>query len=1734
VLAHLILNANRVIAAEQLIDALWGEAPPDTARATLQAYISRLRSLLGSDVIEGRTPGYLLRAQADEIDALRFERLLHDARRSDGEPRATAATLADALDLWRGPALSDLATEPSLAPDIARLEELRLQATEEALDIDLDLGRQTEAVARLEVLTLEHPLRERLWGEMMLALYRAGRPADALGAFERARVILADELGTDPSRDLQELHAKILRQDPSLDLQGEPLRGYRLLDQIGEGAFGVVYRAIQPQVEREVAIKAVHPELANHPDFVRRFEREAQIVARLEHPHVVPLYDYWREPDAAYLVMRYLRGGSVEDLLAEGSLESYRTASILDQVAAALSAAHRQGIVHRDVKPGNILLDEEGNAYLTDFGVALDAGAPEQTTGTMLRGTPAYLSPEQIRLEPATSESDTYALGVVLYEMLAGEHPFPDSSLTVLLDQHLRQPLPHIDLVRPDLPAGVGDVIVRATAKVADDRFADPIDLAQAFRQALEGSAKSAEPPQEIRNPYKGLRAFLEADAGDFFGREVVTDRLLRRLQEQDATSRFLAVVGPSGSGKSSVVRAGLVPALRRGAIDGSERWYVIDVMPGTRPFRELETALLSVAVDPPPSLLDDLETDAKGLVNAADRVLPDPDAELLIVIDQLEEVFTLVADENERGRLLTSLWTAALDPASRIRIVTTLRADFFDAPLSIRGFGDLLAVRTEAITPMSPEELERAIVAPAERAGLRVEPRLLAAMVADVVDRPGALPLLQFALTELADRRSDGVLTLEGYRKINGVSGALGRRAEQLYQALDEPGKHACRQAFLRLVTLGEGGEDTRRRAPRSELSALADRSAIEDVLESYGRHRLLSFDRDPSTREPTVEIAHEALLGVWTRLHDWIDDARDDIRTQRRLSADAVEWESAQRDESFLLRGARLEQAASWARTAGSDDLSGFERVFLTESLRASELASERQRRTNRRLRSMLVGVAVFLALALVAGGIALLQRSQAEQAATEALSQSLALKVDATDHLDIALLLAKEGVQLDDSQRTESNLLSILLDTPAALPMIRAGTTGFTPQAIAVSPDGNRIAVVNGDSTVTKGNLRLFDASTGQAIGAPIDGVAPTGYRLPAFVPDGSEVAVLGWHSVMFVNVETLEVERSIDIGENVHDFFSPVLLSPDGRVLYLAINGVIDAFDTSTGRHIRGVEAPGVSCQGIALAQGTGQIVTLTAMHGGQIQIRHGRTLSLERSFPAPVGVDYCSSFVLAVSPDGRVAAYGQSNLGGDEAIRFVDLRSGKVRVGIGPPAGGDFVAISPDGHTAISLGDDYLHVTVWDIDSASPLETLSGPVGPIESAAFDPSGTIVYAASDDGTVFAWDLSGARSFGRAFSAGPGGYHSNGLAYPYVSASADGSLVVPYARHLPDGSADGGGVSIIDFARGGETQRIPIAGRAPGVSSVSYAELSPDGTELLVSPGPGSDGDITLWRLEDGSTSLIRTFKGLTATPVPATPERFHSVPWATFSPDGRWVAGVDRRRNGTSRMIEWSAATGALRAAPLDLAWSSSDTSIEHESVVYSRDGSLIATSALGNRTVIVDAETLKPIRALPDPDEVAFVDFSPTDPDLLAEASAKKGVVHLWNVRTGEEIQRVLASTSVFPLTSAAFDPSGRMLVTMTAEGVARLWSVPALEQIGADLPGIPSTVGAATFVGSGAGTTAVLVYDTGSAFAYPASLDAWKRKACLVAGRNLTRSEWSRYVGDRPYEVVCPGSAPAG
>ncbi|KAA3661451.1 MAG: helix-turn-helix domain-containing protein, partial [Chloroflexi bacterium] len=384
------------------------------------------------------------------------------------------------------------------------------------------------------------------------------------------------------------------------DLSGRSVKEFRLGERIGSGGFGVVYRAQQPSVNRDVAIKIILPRFANNPNFIRRFEAEAQLVAHLEHPHIVPLYDYWREPDAAYLIMRLLRGGSLEDQLASGPITLADIHQTTHQIGLALDAAHRQGIIHRDIKPANVLLDEDKNAYLVDFGIAKNLDGMESqglTEGGAVVGSPAYISPEQILAEPIGPQSDIYCLGIMLFEVLTNQKPFPGPTPVAYIQQHLNDPLPSLSQFNSDLPQALDGIIERATAKKIEDRYPNTIAFLDEFEKVLATAVspndhhpvqvKTAVPPistQEIaalENPYCGLRAFTAANAANFYGRDALIQEILAMMSDGSDLARFTAVVGPSGSGKSSVVKAGLIPSLRRGGLPNSNDWYMVDLTPG-------------------------------------------------------------------------------------------------------------------------------------------------------------------------------------------------------------------------------------------------------------------------------------------------------------------------------------------------------------------------------------------------------------------------------------------------------------------------------------------------------------------------------------------------------------------------------------------------------------------------------------------------------------------------------------------------------------------------------------------------------------------------------------------------------------------------------------------------------------------------------------------------------------------------------------------------------------------------------------------------------------------------------------------------------------------------------------------------------------------------------------------------------------------------------------------------
>jgi WD40 repeat protein/DNA-binding SARP family transcriptional activator len=1278
VLAHLVLQVGQVIPVDHLIDAVWDDAPPPAARSTLQGYVSHLRRALGDGLLVHRSGGYVLCAAPMDVDAHRFEELVGQAPALlAGDPDGARSQLAEALALWRGPALADLADRASLQPAIARLEELRAVAQEARVEAELAAGRHAEMVPVLESLVGELPLRERLWGHLVTALYRSGRQAEALQAYRRARTLLHDELGIEPSVDLRQLQQQVLAQDPALDVAGIPLRGFRLVERLGAGTFGQVHRAHQPAVGRDVAVKVIHRHLADDPVFVRSFEVEAQTIARLEHPHVVPLFDYWREPGGAFLVMRLLTGGSLRDRLHHGPLPLDAALTMLDQVGQALDAAHRQGVVHRDVHPGNVLFDTDGNAYLSDFGIAMDL---EAVSAGFLRpaALPSFRAPEHGR-ERATPTEDVYGLAMVAREAL-GIGPSGGD--------------------RPDLPPRLVDVLTVATSPDPVDRPADVTSLLAAIRDTLRTGAPpgAAAPATPVRNPYKGLRPFREADAADFFGRDATVERLVGRVVDQLSGTRMLTVVGASGSGKSSVVRAGLVPALRDGAAPGSHDWFIVDMVPGGQPFDELADALVRIAPRRlPVGLATQLRSAPAALTEVVTDVLPE-DARLLLVVDQFEELFTLVADTVDREAFVATLVHAVTQPQGRVHVVATVRADFFDGPLNDPLLGPVLQGHVEELVPLDVDELEAVIAGPAERAGLAIEPATVGRILSDVRGEPGVLPLLQFTLTELAD--DGGVLTAAGYDRLGGVVGALGRRADTVLAHLPPAGAAAARQLFLRLVSLGEGAPDTRRRVPRRELTTLGDDPAdMAAAIDAFGSARLLTFDRDPDTREPTVEVAHEALLDRWEVLQGWIRDARGGLEVERRLAAATREWLAAGQDPAFLAGGSRLD-AYTRLRQSGEIALTPDEQAFIraSDAERDRQQAHEAQRqhqvrtlqdRSRRRLRTIVV---VALVAAVIASGLsvaALGQRARARDQARAATVRELGAA--ATSVLDtdpeLGILLALEAL---DRAPNASNTVRFAAEQALHDALKESRLELRVPRVageVVWSPDQTRLAVAAADGP---GTLHVLDATTGDVLRQW------EAHPLPV-VPGGVE-----W--------------------------------SPDGQWLATSsIDGTLRLWDPSDGtvvgevRGPRGDDGEPVAAGGLSVApDGASLAVTWPDAHRVWLvdaDTAPGTVVDRLAMPPAPWFVDH--------APDGTALA-----VSGRNSTVVIDLPSGAPRFTVEQATG---LTFSPDGRWL--AGDGRLFSATGELRN----ELWTGRAGAERPVSWSADGTrLVTSNGSDGTHVAFDI------------------------------------------------------------------------------------------------------------------------------------------------------------------------------------------------------------------------------------------------------------------------------------------------------------------------------------------------------------------------------------------------------
>ena len=1514
------------------------------------------------------------------------------------------------------------------------------------------------------------------------------------------------------------------------------LKGYELRERIGAGGFGAVYRAYQSTVGREVAIKIILPGLANQPEFIRRFEGEAQIVARLEHPHITPLYDYWRDPDGAYLVMRWLRGGSLRDVLQQGAFDLRSAALLLDQVAGALSLAHRNHVIHRDIKPGNILLDEDGNAYLTDFGIAKDLNLPgNNTQPDAIIGSLDYLSPEQARSEPITARTDIYSLGVTLYEVITGTHPFQNLSAVERLYKHINDPLPDITTLDAAVTIQVNRVIQKATAKNPDHRYPDALAFAADFREAIgmnrtptstvelltqreqevlqliiDGNAnkeiaqrltvtlstvkwyvnqiyaklgvrsrvqamvrarelnllaKSSESLSatiiptgnfQPENPYKGLRAFQSADNQDFFGREKVTAKLIKRLEEAHEFGRFLAVIGPSGSGKSSLVKAGLIPALWRGDLPKSEKWFIVELLPSAHPIDELEIALTRVAANLSGSLHEQLSRDRRGLIRTAQLILPNDGSELVLVIDQFEEVFTLLEDEAVRVQFLDLLCTAVTEPRSRVRIIITLRADFYDRPLHYADFGELVRSRMETILPLSAEELERAISKPSERVGVSFEPGLVASIVAEVNYQAGALPLLQYALTELFEQRKGHRLTREAYDAIGGTIGALARRADEVYLDFDAASQEVARQMFLRLVTLGEGVEDTRRRVKRSELLAIApDPDVMEEVIDTYVEYRLLSLDNEPGTRSPTVEVAHEAILRAWDRLRSWLTENRDEIKLQRQLGVMAAEWSEEKQDTSFLARGSRLTQFEKWADET-TLAITSAERRYLDTSIlgREKEAQVELQRqkherslekRAERFLRGLVIVLAFALLGAITLTGTALTERTKSEAnllAVRELALINGAQSAFFSDDFDTARTLSLAAVIVTDHPSAHSQL--ILAESAYAPGTVRLYADAQYNQswsAATLSPDRRFLVTVPYTDEETSpvvwnldtGNAtRFFPQAYAYTVWDAVFRPTSEGEALQLLTtsPDGTMNL---WD---FTTAEPLRRFQGHEAGIWGAQF------SADGRQIIAASDNTMILWNTDTGEIVRTFEGHTAAVESIQFSPDDSML--LSASFDGTVglwDLASGRMID-----QFEVGLQPNSAIF---SPDGTkflVASLFDMRMSLWDIASHSEIRSYRRRGPIGSQYFGH------DGQTITAAAGDW--ITTWNIETGEVVRVLAGHTSGITRVFPDADESQLFSVGVDSTIRLWDLDDGAEITRTQSLRSEALMDDG------DISPDGQMFVIAAGGNTLRPEQTGLVILYDAVAGTEIRRFGVNGIAHSGNTGSV-RFSPDGQTVLSADW---SGEIRRWDVTSGS--LMNDYQSVNS-----------AVNSVDFTPDGSaFIAAADEgavvminvATEGLSRRFSFPTPVAKaifIANATQFLACLSDNTIVLVDvstgnslfsltgttqiclSLAVSPDGLTAVSGHLDGSIYLWDLTTEQLIRRFTETQgRINELIFSPDGRSVYTASHAGSSqTVTVWDVATGQPYRHYTGHQN--PVDALDLTPDGRTLLTASYDGTARLWRV---------------------------------------------------------------------------------------
>jgi len=771
---------------------------------------------------------------------------------------------------------------------------------------------------------------------------------------------------------------------------GTQFRQYELISELGRGGMGVVYAARDTRLGRRVAIKVLrHTE--RH--VVERFLAEARATAACTHENIVVIHEVDEHEGMPYMVLEFLEGRTLRDVIdSEAPLLPRRAIDLMLPIARALVRAHELGIIHRDLKPENVFVTRSGQLKVLDFGIAKALGTSEAhragviagngnlTQDHGLVGTPAYMSPEQMSAGEADQRTDLWACGIILFELLTATHPINAESLQeLLLNAASDDPMPSLGDVAEGLPGPLVQLVDACLRKPMEERIPNATVLVDSLERLQRGRGKRA--PGAIV-PYPGLVAFQEDDAERFFGRSRDIERMLAQLRERAITG----VVGPSGAGKSSFVRAGVGPALKQAG-----RWDVVSFRPGRHPMTELANVALAVAGNRSASnqerhTLRQRICDEPGLFGALLRKRArGMRGRLLLFVDQFEELYTLTSEPAKRSLFLSALAGVADFSSEPLRVLISIRSDFLDRVAEDARFMDELSRGLVFLGPPDRADLREALVSPLELAGYRFEtPDMVDAILDALGDRPGALPLLQFAAARLWEQRDEArrVITETSFEAIGGISGALSSHADDVLARMDSRARHLTRELFRALVT----PERTRAIVERTDLAHIGEAGEVDRVVDDLVAARLLVVQQRDEGGS-TVEIVHESLIARWPALQRWLDEDRDDAELVVRVVAAAKQWDAQGRSPDLLWRGEVIEDAARRDRER-PQQLAGRERAFLDAGIALA-------RRSRRRKRFAVIGTIVALAAISIAVTIAVVVIGRAEQAATAAEQEAVAAR-------------------------------------------------------------------------------------------------------------------------------------------------------------------------------------------------------------------------------------------------------------------------------------------------------------------------------------------------------------------------------------------------------------------------------------------------------------------------------------------------------------------------------------------------------------------------------------------------------------------------------------------------------------------------------------------------------------------------------------------------------------------